>query len=154
MTASQCLASDMSESPTDHRGTIAALNRLLRLLHRSLPTYLEGARPWASRERRKPSEVLARIAQDHRHYAQRLAEAIIQQDGLLEPGQFPIEFAGIHDCSAEFLARKTLELQYRDLEVIRHCVEALSGVPHLRALAEEIHGNARGHIENLEQALA
>jgi len=133
---------------------IDVLNRLLTLLYRSLPMYFQGARPWTSPESRQSVDVLTRVADDQRMYAQRIAKAILDEGGRPAAGQFPIEFTGIHDCSLDFLVRRAAEDQRRDLEVIRQCVAALADRPRLQALAEEILGNALGHLETLEEVQA
>ena len=132
---------------------IDVLNRLLAVLYRSLPVYLQGARPWVGDEQRRGLDALARIAADQRLYAQRVAEAVFQQGGRIETGQFPLDFTSVHDLSLEFLLRKAADYQRRDLEIIQECVAALSDMPRLRTLAEEILGNAQGHLETLEETM-
>ena len=44
--------------------------------------------------------------------------------------------------------------QKQDIAAIQQCVADLAGDPAGRALAEEVLGNARGHLESLEELLA
>ncbi len=137
----------------NHSNVIDVLNRLLTVLYRALPVYLQGSRPWVPPDRRQAVDLLARIADDQRMYAQRVAQAILHEGGRLEIGQFPLEFTAVHDLAIDFLVRKAAELQRRQVEVVHECTSALATVPRLRSLAEEILGNARGHLETLEETV-
>lgn len=131
----------------------SVLNRLLTTLYRSLPIYVQGAHPWVPPDRRPALELLKRIAGDQQMYAQRVADAILHEGGRMELGQFPLEFAAFHDLGIDFLVKKAAESQRRQVEIVEECASALNGVPRLRSLAEEILGNARGHLETLEETM-
>lgn len=118
--------------------TIDRLNRLFRLIYRSLPVYLEAARPWAEKGRESTVETLARMAAEDRALAERIAQAIRQEGGQVEPGQFPAEFAALHDLSADFLLRKARALLERDLPVIKECVYELSRTVSLQPLLVDL----------------
>lgn len=130
---------------------VAALNRLLRILYRSLPIYLEGTRPWTRRGTEKGLEVLAQIAADQRALAGRVMDAIDQQGGRAQAGQFPLEFTAVNDLALEFLVQKALDYERRDVEAIQSCVDELAATPPLRPLAEEVLANARQHVHRLEE---
>lgn len=132
---------------------IDVLNRLLQIVYRSLPVYLQGTRPWVKQGDEKALEQLAQIAADHRYYAQRIADAVQQAGACFDPGQFPVGFTGLHDVSVDFLVKRVTELQKRDLHCIEQCAASLAGSPRLRALAEEVLGNARGHLEMLQEVM-
>jgi len=129
------------------------LNRLFQILHRSLPVYLQHARPWTQRGTEKAAEVLASLAADQETYAEMVADAIHERGGQIEPGRFPLEFLSANDLSLEFLVRKVIELHRRDIEAIEQCSKALTVQPELRALADEVLGSARGHLDALEDLL-
>lgn len=131
----------------------AVLNRLLRMLCRSLPIYLQGTQPWTRRGAEKGLQVLAQIAADQQALAQRVAEAVHQQDGHTDTGQFPIQWTAIHDLDLEFLIRKAIEYQRRDVAETARCVDELAGTPPLESLAEEILATARRHLEMLEELI-
>jgi len=133
---------------------IAVLNRLLRILYRSLPIYLEGIQPWTRRGAEKGLDVLAEIAADQRAFAGRVVDAIDQQGGRADPGQFPLEFTAVNDLALEFLVQKALDFQQRDVEAIQRCVDDLAKNPPLRSLAEEVLANARRHLQKLEDLTA
>ena len=126
---------------------IQALNRLLRTLCRSLPMYLADAKPWVRSEDAKLQAAMCHLVADQQMYAKRLAEAIEGYGGRPDPGRFPAEFTAKNDLSLEFLLVELIEYQEQDVAVIEHCAAQLTGVPALHALADEILGNARGHLD-------
>lgn len=130
---------------------VDSLNRLLQVLYRSLPVYLQSAKPWHARCNEAVCDALANLAEDQQHYARRVAEAIQEAGGRIEPGCFPTSFTGLHDVSADYLRRLAIELQTRDIACIEQCLASLSNDPRLRPLVEEVLGNAKGHLEMLEE---
>ncbi|MEE8450654.1 MAG: hypothetical protein V3R99_02035 [Thermoguttaceae bacterium] len=130
------------------------LGRLLQTLCRSLPMYLQEARPWTRHDDEPIKAALECLASDQQTLAHRVADAIVGQGGRPDPGCFPLEFAGINDLSIDFLLQRAAQHQQRDVATIKRCVDELAEVPLLRSLAEEIHGNAQGHLDVLEGLLA
>jgi hypothetical protein len=141
-------------APRDGRDPIDVLNRLLRLLCRSLPVYLESTRPSGPLDPRDLGHRLGVIAADQRALARRVADAISERKGQVEPGHFPVEFTAINDLALPYLVRRAIDYQKRDIEALGECVEALAGEPLLLPLAQEILGDARGHLETLEEMAA
>ena len=133
--------------------SIPVLNRLLGLLCRSLPAYLANVKTLAHPEGDKTRAALNRLAADQQMYAQRVAEAIAQAGGQPNPGRFPTEFAAKNDLSIEFLLHEIVACHQRDVVSIAQCVAQLEGASTLHALAEEILGNAKGHLEILQGLL-
>lgn len=131
---------------------VQALNRLLQILYRSLPVYLEIAHPWTTNCDQPACDLLGRMAADHRHYAGRIAEAMQEARGCVDYGSFPMAFTGLHDVSLAYLLKRAYELQKRDVACIEQCAAGLSG-PH-RQLAEEVLGIERKHSERLGELLA
>lgn len=125
------------------------LNRLLQTLCRSLPMYLAEAQPWIGHNGEQLQVVLADIAADYRSYVERLMDMILELDGPIETGWFPTEFTDLHDLAVDYLLGKCLERQHRDLGIILCCVESLDRDSAPRLLAEEVLGNARGHLERM-----
>jgi hypothetical protein len=130
---------------------VAVLNRLLHVLCRSLPMYLADARPWARGDQQPIQEALSHLVADQQQYAGRVAQAIVECGFRPDLGRFPMQFTAINDVSLDFLVQKVIELQRRDITAIEHCAAELTEVPPLCSLAEEILGNARGHLEILEE---
>ena len=116
-----------------------------------MPAYLADARPWAQADRRPIRAALDRLVADQQLYAQRVAEAIEKRLGRHNPGPFPPEFAAKNDLSLDFLLREVIDYQERDVRSIEHCAAQFEGEPALHALAEEILGNAKGHLDILRE---
>ena len=129
-----------------------ALNRLLRLLCRSLPMYLDDAKPWSSGDQHQARSALTSLIADQRSLARRVAQAIVRHDGQPDPGPFPLEFAAFNDAGLPYLLQEVLDRLRSDVEVIRSCADDLVGAPDTHALAEEVLGNFLGHIDLLEDA--
>ncbi len=131
----------------------AVLNRLLGLLCRSLPTYLADVRTLGHPEGEKIRAALHRLVADQRMYAGRVSDAVVRCGGQPDSGRFPTEFAAKNDLSIEFLLGEIVAGQERDVAAIAECVGRLGAASALHALAEEILGNAKGHLEILQALL-
>jgi hypothetical protein len=131
--------------------SIPVLNRLLGLLCRSLPTYLAEVRTLGHPEGEKIRLALHQLVADQRMYAKRIAEAITQSGGQPNSGRFPTDFAAKNDLSIDFLLREIIASHDRDVVAITQCVEQLEGESTLHALAEEVLGNAKGHLDILQE---
>ncbi|MHC4399701.1 MAG: hypothetical protein ACYTG0_08480 [Planctomycetota bacterium] len=129
---------------------IDGLNRLLRILSSSLPTYLKHTRPWSRRNAHDAREALARLADDQQRYVERIAEAVRRLKGRVEPGSFPMQFASTHDLAVEYLVKMAIECQSRDVAAIRQCVVWLAGEPDVGPMAEEILRNQTGYLEGFK----
>jgi hypothetical protein len=130
--------------------TYEILNRLLVLHSRSLAMYLSYAKPWALQAHPKSRAVLEQMVEDQRQTVDRLA-ALIMETGPVEPGEFPIAFTGWHDLSVEWLIEKLIERQQKTIMLIEKLVQQLSMAPYAQAVAKEALGQAKGHLENLQE---
>jgi hypothetical protein len=128
----------------------AVLNRLLRILSRSLPMYLRQAKPWTSQQEQPIQAALGRLAADQQALADRVARAVLACGGQPEPGPFPTAFASVNDVDLAFVLQRVIDLGHRDLAALERCVADLGPWPELRALAEEVLGNAQGHLDILQ----
>jgi hypothetical protein len=128
---------------------IPVLNRLLGLLCRSLPAYLADIKTLGRPEGDKVRIALNRLVADQQMYALRVADAIAERGQRPNPGRFPSEFMAKNDLSLEFLFQEIVAGQDRDVLSISQCVAQLEGTSDLHALAEEILGNAKGHLDIL-----
>jgi len=131
--------------------TIDALNRLYVILFRSLPMYLHYAPPWTHRGDERAMEVLQQLAADQQRTVDRLAELILELKGDVDSGEFPMSFTGLHDLSVEYIVGLAIEYQRRDIASIEACVDQLRTFPFAKALAEEALGEAKGHLDSLEE---
>jgi len=130
-------------------GTYHALNRLLTILYRSLPLYLDYACPWTYRGDEKAVATLRNIVAGQKQLSTRVAQAVMAL-GPTEIGEFPIEFLDMHDLSLDFLVKKLIEYQKKDIAALEQCAAELAPDRKASALADEALGAARGHLESLE----
>jgi hypothetical protein len=133
---------------------IDVLGRLFRLLNRSLPMYLAGADPWRRAGDEAMANALADIVSDQRLYAGRVAEAILHERGRFDSGDYPMEFTEYNMLSLDFLLTAMIRHQKQDIAAIERCVADLAGNLQFQVLAEEVLGNARGHLESLQELVA
>ena len=130
---------------------IQSLNKLLSLLCRSLPAYLADAKPWAQSGDQKLRVSLDNLVADQQRYARRVDEAIKEHGGRPDPGRFPMNFVAKNDLSLGFLLQEIVVHQEQDISMLERCAVQLEGISSLHALAEEILGNARGHLDILKE---
>jgi hypothetical protein len=130
---------------------VDVLGRLFRILNRSLPMYLAGADPWRHPGDEAAANVLADIVADQRLYTGRIAEAILQERGRVDTGDYPMEFTELNMLSLDYLLKETIRRQREDIAAIERCVADLAGNMQYQVLAEEALGNARGHLESLQE---
>ncbi len=134
--------------------TTNLLNRLHVIHHRSLVSYLAYAKPWTLRGDEAARETLDKIAADHRAAANRIATLILDSNGEVAAGEFPMTFTGYHDLSYEYLVGRVTAHQSQDIRAIQLCVDQMSRAPLAKALAEELLGAAKAHLESLEELRA
>jgi hypothetical protein len=132
-------------------GTYQALNRLLTILHRSLPTYLTFASPWTRRGDEPASETLRHIVDDQQQLAMRVAQYIIDHYGRVELGDYPLDFPDTHDLAFDYLIGKLVTCQKSDVAALEQCAAELREDREAAALADEALGSARAHLETLEE---
>lgn len=130
---------------------IDVLSRLFRILNRSLPVYLAGAEPWTKPGDEAAAKGLGDIVADQRLYAGRIADAILRERGRIDSGDFPMEFTELNMLSFDFLIKEMIRRQKLDIAAIQRCVADLTGKMDYQVLGEEVLGNARGHLETLEE---
>ncbi len=133
---------------------IPVLNELLRVLCRSLPAYLADAKPWAQSEDQQLRAALDHLVADQQRYARLVTEAITVHGGRPDPGRFAMHWTAKNDLSLGFLLQEVVTQQERDVAALEQCATALEEIAPLHALAEEILGNARGHLEILKEMVS
>lgn len=126
------------------------LNRLLVLHSRSLAAYLNYARPWALAAYPKALAVLEQMVADQQNTVDRLA-GLILETGVVDHGEFPIQFTGWHDLSVEWLVNKLIERQKKTIAMMDQLTGQLNLAPYAQAVAKEALGQAKGHLENLQE---
>jgi hypothetical protein len=71
----------------------------------------------------------------------------------IDYGEFPMAWTAYNDLSLDFLWKKLIEFQQRDIGRIAQCVQQLHE-PVARALAERSLGAAQAHLDGLREAQA
>lgn len=130
-----------------------ALNRLLVIIYRSLPMYLADAVPWMHPGDEKAKHVLNHIVMDYRLYSGRIVDSLLARRERFTFGEYPMVFTDTHDLSLDYLMSELVDYQSQDVVAIEKCVADLKTDANGRALAEEVLGNARGHLESLKELL-
>lgn len=127
------------------------LNELLHVQYRSFPMYLTEACPWMPHgNSAEAAEALENIVADQKLMSQRIAEFILDSGGLVEPGEYPMEFTDTHFLSLDFLLTELVRYQRQDVATIERIVAQLSDARAARELAEETLGMERAHLEALD----
>ncbi len=134
--------------------TIAALNRLLAIVVRSFPQYLQYSRPYVPPGRDNLVETLGAIATDQNGLADRISQLIIDAQAPLRTGEFPMEFTDMHDLGIDYLVNAAIAYQQQDIATIGQLVDDLQAAPAAKSLAEESLGMAKGHLESLRDLVA
>ncbi|HTQ38676.1 MAG TPA: hypothetical protein VMJ32_06595 [Pirellulales bacterium] len=131
----------------------AVLNRLFVIIYRSLPMYLADAVPWMHSGDEQAKHVLNHIVADYRMYSGRIAELLLSRRQRVSFGEYPMVFTDTHDLSLDYMISELIDYQKQDVTAIEKCVADLKTDLAARILAEEVLGNARGHLESLEESL-
>jgi len=134
--------------------TTDILNRLLVLHMRSLPMYLGYAPPNQLYQNERAKAVLAQIVEDQKRTVDRLGKLILDNNGTVDHGEFPMSFTSLHDLSLPYLLKLMIERQQRSIAACEKLADSLSMAPYAQAAAREIVGEAKGHLENLQELQA
>jgi hypothetical protein len=131
--------------------TTEILNRLLVLHERSLPMYLSYAPPAGLAENEKAKSVLDALVADQKRTIDRLATIILESNGVIEHGEFPMAFTSLHDLSLAYVLKLAIERQEKTVAACERLADALNRAPYAQAAAREAVGQAKGHLENLQE---
>jgi hypothetical protein len=139
------------KSATHHRDI---LNRLLAIEYRSLPMYLLWACPHRTAGDEQAWKTIQSIVDDQKAMSTRIAELIADRSWRVDLGDFPITFTGSHDLDLDYLVRRLVDWQKGTVASIQECYTALADDPVAQAVADEALGEAKGHLESLEEIVA
>jgi len=134
--------------------TTEILNRLLVLHMRSLPMYLGYAPPYELYTNERAKAVLDQMVEDQKRTVDRLGTLILDSSGTIDYGEFPMSFTSLHDLSLEYLLNLLIERQQKFVAACEKLADALSMAPYAQAAAREAVGEAKGHLENLQELKA
>lgn len=130
------------------------LNRLLAIVSRSFPQYLQYSRPYIPEGRDNITEVIESIVSDQNGLADRISQMVLDMGGLPRSGDFPIEYTDTHDLNIDFLVNMAMQYQEQDIDGIAGMIDQLQLAPAAKSLAEESLGMAKGHLESLRELAA
>ena len=134
--------------------TIEILNRLLVLHVRSLPMYLNYAPPYQLGRMPQAKAVLDQIVEDQQRTIDRLGTLILDHNGTVDNGEFPMSFTSLHDLSLPYLLTLLIERQEKTIAACENLADKLNTAPYAQAAAREAVGQAKGHLENLRELQA
>lgn len=130
------------------------LNRLLVLHERSLSMYLGYAPPAGLAREPQAKSVLDSVVADQKRTIDRLATIILDSNGIIDHGEFPMSFTSLHDLSLPYLLKLVIERQEKTIAACDRLADALNMAPYAQAAAREAVGQAKGHLENLQELQA
>lgn len=130
----------------------AVLNQVLATQTHSLPRYLQYAAPWFHDGDERAIAALKLVATDQERLAERIAEYLLSHYGRVDSGKFPMEFTSTHDLSLDYLLHYFIEGQRKEIRILDACVQTLAADADAQALAKEVLGAAKGHLESIEEA--
>lgn len=125
------------------------LNRVLVVHNRSLAAYLHDAMPWVRYGDDRAMETMRQIVRDQKQVVDRLSAMIVDNNGAVEHGEFPMPFTAYHDVSFDWLLPLLIQRQHKTISYLHKCAEQLALAPMARAVVEETVGMAKGHLEML-----
>src|SRR5262245_45591182 len=134
--------------------TTDILNRLLVLHERSLPVYLSYAPPYQLAANPRAQQVLDQIVADQKRTIDRLAKIVLDSNGTVDYGEFPMSFTSLHDLSLKYLQKLLIERQEKFIAACERLADQLSLAPYAQAAAREAVGEAKGHLQNLKELQA
>jgi len=133
--------------------TTVLLNRLLAIVGRSFPQYLQYSRPYIPPGRSSLFEAVEAIAADQNVMVERISQLISDAEATPRYGEFPMEYTDLHDLDIDFLVGSAAKYQEQDVTSIGNIAEELRLAPAAQSLAEEALGMAKGHLDSLRELL-
>ncbi len=130
---------------------IDPLQRLLAVLHRSLPMFLAEVGVWTQAKDERAVQTLKNIVADQKALAARVAELILERAPRIDVPQYPIGFADAHFLSLDSLVSRLQSEQRLAISTMEACVQELSTDPVAKSLAEEALGSEKAHLEAIEE---
>jgi hypothetical protein len=112
--------------------------------------FLAETSPWLPAGSERVAETLENITIDQREYTGRLVSLLQDLGGRVEFGSYPITFTDMHFLSLEYLLGELIQRQRRVIPAIEACAAALAEGSPARALADEILGAEKAHLEALD----
>ncbi|MGC3969981.1 MAG: hypothetical protein QM775_22440 [Pirellulales bacterium] len=124
---------------------VSHLNRLLAIHYRSLPMYLADAGIWRSSlpHDEELGKAIDRLTSDYRQTCGRIATAILDRNGTIEPSAFPMEFTDTNFLSLDYMLGEITELHKQDMDAMRRIVVAVGHDADAKYITQECLGAAK-----------
>lgn len=132
---------------------VEALNSLLAIQCCSMVNYLSEARPWTHPGNEVLMEATRSIVANHKHYSQRLANAIEDGDGNVNSSSFPMTFTSLNDLALYYLLVRLTEDQQSNVQAAKQCMAEMVEDSSAWSLASEVVGNERAHLDIMKEFL-
>ena len=132
---------------------VAELNRVVAMHASSLANYLGDAVPWVRVQHPENADLVTQIAANQRETIGELGDYIIELDGVVDTGLYPMEFTGYHDLSFGYLGPLMVEEFTDHVEAMQGISKAVAGDPRAQALVDRAIGAAKAHIDLLHERL-
>jgi hypothetical protein len=116
--------------------------------------YLSYAPPSDMAANEPAKAALAQIVEDQRRTIDRLATIVLDSNGIVDYGEFPMSFTSLHDLSLKYLLKQLIERQQKMVAVSEKLADQLNLAPFAQAAVREAVGEAKGHLENLQELQA
>lgn len=129
---------------------LQVLNDLLIILDRSLAMYVSQATPWVGPADERARQTLENLVTDQKFYVDRIGDILVKHRYVYDLGEFPMTYTDLHDLALDYLLKEITRYHRRDIQAIERCVQKLAGAGEAETLAQEVLGNAKGHLEVLE----
>ncbi len=133
--------------PTTH----ALLNRLLAIVGRSFPQYMQYSRPYVPAGCSHLVEALAAVVSDQDVMDERISQMLSDENTAPRFGEFPMEFTDLHDLDINFLFGEAARYQELDIAKVGEIVDQLQLAPAAQSLAEETLGMTKGHFDSMRE---
>ena len=134
---------------SSRRDTCDILNTLVRMHGRSLASYVHHAKPYDASRHPEGMKMIEHVVADQREMMDRIAEEILSRGALVQPGGYPASFTSLNDLDFDYLLKRMIEHQRRDVQVIDGLLPSLQHDTKAHILAEESLGAAKAHLDSL-----
>lgn len=141
---------------TNHKDRATdTLRKLLAIERFSLANYLRYARPWTGQtwEEDRRLAAIDQIARDQQQDAERIAELLIQRDGYVPSGTFPLDFTALNDLALDYVAMRVLENEETMIREIEDAVSQAGGDAELQSVARDVLKAEQSHWRTLQSLL-
>lgn len=137
-----------------HVDSLSLIQRLLNLVYRSFPMYLVyGSPAQHTAADAQVAKTLQGIVHDQEALSIRLADFITTRGDVPGTGDFPILFPDLNFLSLEYLLRELVEFQRKSVAEIEEITSQLTEDAPAQALAEEVLGAEKAHLEAMQSLL-